>query len=118
MNNIILGLAIVLIPLTGYHAMVGSVLGMLQALTILVPLNKAPLAIRLLVVEHPLLADVVLSGATAWGTATFFGAGLVLAVATATCAIILSIALPKTNLQGAGGPSRSLMTYAPRSSCV
>jgi hypothetical protein len=95
MVNILIFLALIALPLAGYHAIIGGLLGLLQALSVLIPLTKAPLLIKEIVSNNPMISDVVLSGLAAWATHTFFGGGLMLGVATAVTAVILSISLPR-----------------------
>ena len=95
MINILVLLALIALPFAGYHALVGGLLGLLEALAILIPLAKAPALVKGLVSGNPLMADVVFSALAAWGTASFFGTGLMLAVSVSVTAIILSLTLPR-----------------------
>ena len=74
-------LALVALPFGGPFALAGAVIGLIQAIAVLIPLVKAPGFIKKLVASNPMTADIVFSSLAAWATVAFFGPGLLLAVA-------------------------------------
>ena len=91
---LLVALAVLLPTMAGHYLQVGLVLGVIQALSILVLIRKAPAWVQGSVAKHPFLSDVLLSAVSTLGMSTLFGHGLILGVGAVCCALLLSWALP------------------------
>lgn len=93
-KNILILIACVILPFVAwYYISTGLVLGLCMSISILWLLEKSPVFIKELVVEHPLAADVILSSFALVSIGGFFGTGLTLGLGAVFSTIILSWAL-------------------------
>ena len=93
---LLVALAVLLPTVAGHYTQVGLVLGVIQALAILVLIRKAPAWVQASVARHPFVADLLLSAASTLGMSTLFGHGLLLGISAVCCALLLSWALPRS----------------------
>ena len=97
MRKIITGvsatLAMVLAMFLGVLGTTGILLGLLMFLGVWLVYSKFPERLQGFCQNHPLIADVSLTGLVTWGASTLFGSGLVLAFAAVTCGVLVSGAL-------------------------
>lgn len=97
---IIAALCIGLLPFVArYYVFTGLFMGLILALSVLWPLEKAPEGMKRLVVSHPLAADIILSTLATIVVGAYFGSGLVLGIAATFCGIVLSYLLPMIKLK-------------------
>lgn len=93
-KNILILIACVILPFVAwYYISTGLVLGLCMSISILWLLEKSPVFIKELVVEHPLAADLILSSFALVSIGGFFGTGLTLGLGAVFSTIILSWAL-------------------------
>jgi hypothetical protein len=93
-KNILILIACVVLPFVAwYYISTGLVLGLCMSISILWLLEKSPVFIKELVVEHPLAADLLLSSFALVSIGGFFGTGLTLGLGAVFSTIILSWAL-------------------------
>lgn len=93
-KNILILIACVILPFVAwYYISTGLVLGLCMSISILWLLEKSPVFIKELVVEHPLAADLILSSFALVSVGGFFGTGLTLGLGAVFSTIILSWAL-------------------------
>lgn len=93
-KNILVLIACVILPFVAwYYISTGLVLGLCMSISILWLLEKSPVFIKELVVEHPLAADLLLSSFALVSIGGFFGTGLTLGLGAVFSTIILSWAL-------------------------
>ena len=93
-KNILVLIACVILPFVAwYYISTGLVLGLCMSISILWLLEKFPVFIKELVVEHPLAADLLLSSFALVSIGGFFGTGLTLGLGAVFSTIILSWAL-------------------------
>lgn len=92
---ILIAIACVIFPFVAWHYIsTGMVLGLMMSISILWLLEKSPKMIQQLVMEYPLLADVILSTLVVMSIGGYFGAGLTLGLGAVFSTVILSWALP------------------------
>lgn len=93
---ILIAIACVVFPFTAwYYVSTGLILGLLKAISILWMIEKAPLYIKELIVEYPLISDIVLNLAMLMLIGGYFGAGLTLGLGAIFSMIFISWALPE-----------------------
>lgn len=96
---IIAALCIGLLPFVArYYVFTGLFMGLILALSVLWPLEKAPEGMKRLVVSHPLAADLILSTLATVLIGSYFGSGLILGIAATFCGVVLSYLLPMIKL--------------------
>lgn len=99
--SVIIGaLSLGLLPFVArYYVFTGLFLGLLLALSVLWPLEKAPNSLKQLVLKYPLTADLVLSTLATILLGGYFGSGLVLGIAATFCGVVLSYLIPMIKLK-------------------
>lgn len=96
---IITALSIGLLPFVArYYVFTGLFLGLILALSVLWPLEKAPNYIKKVIIKYPLSADLVLSTLATITIGGYFGSGLVLGIAAIFCGVVLSYVIPMIKL--------------------
>jgi hypothetical protein len=97
---IIAALCIGLLPFVArYYVFTGLFMGLILALSVLWPLEKAPEGMKRVVVAHPLAADLILSTLATVLIGSYFGSGLILGIAATFCGVVLSYLLPMIKLK-------------------
>lgn len=99
--SVIIGaLSLGLLPFVArYYVFTGLFLGLILALSVLWPLEKAPNSLKQLVLKYPLTADLVLSTLATILLGGYFGSGLVLGIAATFCGVVLSYLIPMIKLK-------------------
>lgn len=93
-KNILILISCVILPFVAWHYIsTGLILGLCMSISILWLLEKSPVFIKQLVVDHPLAADLLLSSFALVSIGGFFGTGLTLGLGAVFSTIILSWAL-------------------------
>lgn len=92
---ILLGICAVIFPFVAwYYVSTGLLLGLVMAIGTLWLLEKSPKFIQAMVVDYPLMSDLVLGLVTVLLVGGFAGGGLVLVLGVSFSTVILSWALP------------------------
>lgn len=92
---ILVAIAIVVFPFVAwYYISTGLMLGLLKAISILWIIEKAPMYIKEIIVEYPLISDIVLNLAMLMLIGGYFGSGLTLGLGAIFSMVFISWALP------------------------
>jgi uncharacterized membrane protein len=92
---ILITIAIVIFPFVAwYYISTGLMLGLLKAISILWIIEKAPLYIKELIVQYPLISDIALNLAMLMLIGGYFGAGLTLGLGAIFSMVFISWSLP------------------------
>lgn len=97
---IVSAIAAALLPFAaGVYVKMGVFIGVLKALGLLWMVDKLPRWIKVWMQEHKLASDVGLTALVTFLTAGVFGDGLTLAISATTCALVLSWAIPRLQIE-------------------
>jgi hypothetical protein len=89
-------IACIVIPFAAWqYVATGLVLGLIKAISVLWIIEKAPLYIKELIVEHPLITDITLNALLLIVFGGYFGSGLMLGFAAVFSMMFVSWSLPE-----------------------